>query len=130
MTNRDYLNALTNEQFASWCVDEETSILKNGKYEFSSPSPKLESFRLNATKKELVTWLNMQCKDVRINPLLIMIEAKKKGIKTKDYTFSRDEISCIDIVKYEIHTKYVVDDDYIKTEIWYLKDFGKEWWIE
>jgi len=129
MTNRDYLNALTNEQFASWCVDEETSILKNGQYQFSSPSPKLESFKQNSTKQELITWLKLDNHN-ELSPMEIMLTAKKKGIKTKDYTFSRDEISCIDIVKYEIHTKYVVDDDYVKTEIWYLKDYGKEWWIE
>ncbi len=129
MTYRDYLNALTNEQFASWCLDEETSILKNGQYQFSSPSPKLESFRLNATKKELITWLNLQCKDTKINPLLIMIEAKNKGIKTKDYNFPKEEIVSIDIKNYEITTRYVVDDDYIKTETWFLKDYGNRWWV-
>lgn len=129
MTYRDYLNALTNEQFASWCMDDETSILKNGQYQFSSPSPKLESFRLNATKKELITWLNLECKDTRLNPLLIMIEAKNKGIKTKHYNFPREEIISIDIKNYKITTRYVVDDDYIKTETWFLRDYGKRWWI-
>lgn len=131
MTNFDYLKSLTSEKFASWCLDDEMAKTDKGEIVFVEPSPKLESFRHNCpdTFKALTEWLNSSFKGT-LTPMEIMLTAKKKGIKTKDYTFSRDEISCIDIVKYEIHTKYVVDDDYVKTEIWYLKDFGKEWWIE
>lgn len=65
MTNREWLNTLSNEDFAKWCLKEETvrhifDKSKNISYEINEPTPKLETIRKEYTSSYdgLLKWLN------------------------------------------------------------------------
>ena len=62
MTNRDWLNSFTDEEFASWVCDEEVCDFENNVY--IQPSPKLNTliFRYNDSKGGLLIWLKQERK--------------------------------------------------------------------
>ena len=58
MTNREWLNSLSNEDFIKWCLDPEVVDFKTLKSE--NPSPRLESikYRYTSSRHGLLDWLN------------------------------------------------------------------------
>ena len=62
MTNREWLNSLTNEEFASWiCDGEEFDYEKNEPFQ---PSPKWDylQHRYTSSKGGLLIWLKQERK--------------------------------------------------------------------
>ena len=60
MTNREWLNSLTDEEFTSWmCDDEELDYEKNENY---PPSPKWATIRgrYTSSKLGLLIWLKQE----------------------------------------------------------------------
>lgn len=67
MTNREWLNTLSNEDFAEWCLKEEKIYLAPNKSGAASciiiePTPKLETIRKEYTSSYdgLLKWLNKE----------------------------------------------------------------------
>ena len=61
MTNREWLNTLSNEDFAKWCLSEECFEWLGGyKTKIIEPTPKLETLRRNYTSSydSLIKWLD------------------------------------------------------------------------
>ena len=58
MTNREWLNSLSNEDFVKWLLDGE---IWNGS-QFEEPYPKLETLKYQATQadKHLIEWLKQE----------------------------------------------------------------------
>lgn len=67
MTNKDWLNSLTDEEFASWVCDEEIYDFENNVYE--QPSPKWDSLRgrYTSSKGGLLIWLKQERQGVDSN---------------------------------------------------------------
>ena len=60
MTNKEWLNSLTDEEFASWVCDEEVFDFNNNVY--TQPSPKWRSlmYQYNDSKGGLIMWLKQE----------------------------------------------------------------------
>lgn len=60
MTNREWLNSLTDEEFASWVCDEEAFDFN--KNVFAHPSPKWNRlmYQYNDSKGGLLMWLKQE----------------------------------------------------------------------
>ena len=60
MTNREWLNSLTDEEFASWACDEEEFDFKNNVYAQPSPKRRRLEFKYNDAKGGLLMWLKQE----------------------------------------------------------------------
>lgn len=65
MTNREWLNTLSNEDFVKWCLNEENTIIRpsytaDKMYKICEPTPKLETIKYQYTSSYdgLLKWLD------------------------------------------------------------------------
>ena len=67
MTNREWLNSLSNEDFANWCVSAELHDYETNT--FKQPSPKLDTIKYSYTQSEagLIEWLGQERIKVKDN---------------------------------------------------------------
>ena len=60
MTNREWLNSLTDEEFASWVCDEEVYDLANNVYAHPAPKWNRLMYQYNDSKGGLLMWLKQE----------------------------------------------------------------------
>lgn len=60
MTNREWLNSLNDEEFASWVCDEEVYDLRNNVYAHPAPKWNRLMYQYTDSKGGLLLWLKKE----------------------------------------------------------------------